>query len=98
MKRMIPLLLVVAILFSACGNLRSAEVTSAYEQMEAERGRENAVAMVLYDHESVDLTVTDKKGNDEDYVLILPRYVGSKVRLFSIEGTGTDSFRPWWLH
>ena len=92
MKRMIPLLLVVAILFSACGNLRSAEVTSAYEQMEAERGRENAVAMVLYDHESVDFTVTDKKGNDEDYVLILPRYVGSKVRLFSIEATGTDSY------
>ena len=92
MKRMIPLLLVVAILFSACGNLRSAEVTSAYEQMEAERGRENAVAMVLYDHESVDLTVTDKKGDDEDYVLILPRYVGSKVRLYSIEATGFDSY------
>ncbi len=93
MKRMIPLLLVVAILFSACGNLRSAEVTSAYEQMEAERGRENAVAMVIYDSEAVNLEASYRIGGRyKNIVLILPRYVGSKVRLCSIRATGYDSF------
>ncbi len=92
MKRIIPLLLAVVMLFTACGDLSSVEVTSAYEKLEAERGREDALAMILYDHESVDVTVTDKISEDEDYVLILPRYVGSKVNLYSIEATGTDSY------
>ena len=93
MKRcFIYFLLVGLLLFTACTGPKAAETTSSYDQIEAERGKEEAVAVVLYDHESVDLTVTDKQGYDEDYVLIIPRYVGSKVRLYSIEATGMDSY------
>lgn len=92
MKRMIPVLVAVMLLFTACAGNGSAAVTTAYAQLEGERGQKDAVAMVVYDVESVDLPVSDRIGEDEDYLLILPRYVGSKVKLYSIQSTGPDAY------
>ncbi len=105
MKKILSLLFVVVMLFTACSNVSLAEETSAcsnvslaketsaYEKMEAERGRENAVAMVIYDSEAVNLEASYRiRGHYKNIVLILPRYVGSKVRLYSIRATGYDSF------
>ncbi len=93
MKRLIPLILAIVLLFTACDMIGPVETASAYEQMEVERGQEDAVAMIIYDAESLDFSATEKIGEyEDDYVLILPRYVGSKVKLYSIEATGTDSF------
>ncbi len=94
MKRLIPLILAITMLFTACAKIQPAEMTFAYEQLEAERGQEDAVAMIIYDTESVEYTATEILGEyEDDYVLILPRYVGSKVKLYSIEATGNHSFK-----
>ena len=96
MKRMIPILLMFALLFTACSDTASTsvEVTAAYKKLESERGKEDAVAMVIYDPASVNASPTDVVGSDEDYLLILPRYVGSKVKLYTIQATGPDSYAP----
>ncbi len=94
MKRLTLLMIVVAMLFTACSNLKYAEQTSSYAHMEQERGQKGAVAMAIYDSESVDLPATNTIGNDEEYIVILPRYVGSKIKLYAIEATGSDSYEP----
>ena len=92
MKYLIPLMLTLILLFTACSDVKTVETTTAYKQVEKEKGREDAVAMVLYDFDSYHLTPSHRIGNDEESVLIIPRYVGSKIRLYTIEATGTDSF------
>lgn len=91
---MIPLILALVLLLAACGSDPSWEVTAAYGQMEAEKGQEGAVAMVLYNMEGASFTPTDKVGNDKTFLWILPKYVGSKVKLYTIEAVGTNSYKP----
>ena len=91
MKRMI-LVLAFVILLTACGSATPNEVTAAYKQMD--KGQDGAVAMILYHQKNVPFEATEKVGEDENALWILPKYVGSKVTLYTIEATGTNSYQP----
>lgn len=94
MKRTTLLVLALLFLFTACGSPRPREVTTAYGQMEAEKGQEGAVAMVLYNMAEDSFQPSVWIGEEKPSVWILPKYVGSKVRLYTIEAVGTDSYMP----
>lgn len=91
--KLLSLGLLICLFLTACSESWGLPVTAAYAAVEEELGKGQAVAMVLYERESEEFENAMNLGLYGEEVIILPRFVGSKVELFRISAQGSDSFR-----
>ena len=92
-KTMLALTLLLCLVLTACSGWgEKFPLTLGYEGLEDSVKKDAAMAVIRYDLDPEDFTVTNSFGWDEDAVLIFPRYVGSLVELYTIEAEGTDDF------
>lgn len=92
-KTLLALVLLLCLALTACGGQgEKFPLTLGYEGLEDSVKNNTAVAVIRYDPDPRDLTVTDSYGRDEDAVLIFPQFVGSIVELYFIRAEGSNDF------
>lgn len=93
-KTLIALALFLCLLLASCSwtgeRLRE---TAIYQGLEESVKKNHAVAMVLYDRDLSEYTVTDPLGSGDQSVLIVPRYAGSHVEIYTISAVSSDDYQ-----